>query len=164
MADKETEIWAAKTKQIEVERVKATKALDGQNARKIDLAYLDPKLINSKGFSRDPNVIMKSIERMTDKGMMFAFGGVALGIISYVASLVGFAFRLGAAGGMLSGVMSGLSSIGLGLATLMSIIVIGGEIFFKIKNKKKISSSLWTAVWTIIIVVLYVLIRSLIMN
>ena len=50
----------------------------------------------------------------------------------------------------------------VGLAILMSLIVIGTEIAYKIKGGQKLSSSFWTAIGALAIVALYILVLRLI--
>lgn len=160
MADKETEKEWEKSKRIDAERIKAARALSNEKQDKTNLAFLDPNMTKVKGWSSDPNVILASIERMGNRSMALALGGVVLSVIGYVGGMVTSSFRLGMAGVIISALPSGAGMILVGLAILMSLIVIGTEITYKIKSGRKFSSSFWTAVGTLVIVALYILISS----
>ncbi len=160
MADEETEKEWAKSKRIDAERMKAARALLNEKPDKVNVAFLDPNATKVKGWSNDPNVIFASIERMGNRSMALALGGIVLSVIGYVGGMVAVNFKLGAAGAMISGLPSGAGMILIGLAILMSLVVIGTEITYKIKNGRKFSSSFWTAVGTLVIVALYILISS----
>lgn len=160
MADKETEKEWEKSKRIDAERMKAARALLNEKPDKVNLAFLDPNVTKVKGWSNDPNVIFASIERMGNRSMALAIGGIVLPVIGYVGGMVTSSFKLGMAGVIISALPSGAGMILVGLAILMSLIVIGTEIAYKIKNGRKFSSSFWTAVGTLVIVALYILISS----
>ena len=160
MADKETEKEWEKSKRIDAERMKAARALSNEKQDKSNLAFLDPNMTKAKGWSSDPNVILASIERMGNRAMALAIGGIVLSIIGYAGGMVTTSSKLGVAGVIISALPSGAGMILAGLAILMSLIVIGTEIAYKIKGGQKLSSSFWTAVGTLVIVALYILISS----
>lgn len=162
MADEKTEKEWKKSKRIDAERMKAARALSNEKQDKTNLAFLDPNMTKVKGWSSDPNVILASIERMGNRSMALALGGVVLSVIGYVGGMVTTSFKLGAAGMMISGLPSGAGMILVGLAILMSLIVIGTEIVYKIKSGRKFSSSFWTAIGALVVVALYILVLRLI--
>ena len=160
MADDETKAEWEKSKRIDAERMKAARALSNEKQDKSNLAFLDPDMTKVKGWSSDPNVILASIERVGNRSMALALGGIVLSVIGYVGGMVTTSFKLGAAGMMISGLPSGAGVILVGLAVLMGLVVIGTEITYKIKNGRKFSSSFWTAVGTLVVVALYILVSS----
>ncbi len=163
MADKKTEAEWEKSKRIEAEKMKAARALAAEK-NDTNVAYLEPKMTKVKGWSNDPNVILASAERIGDKMVVLALAGVVFGIIGILGGIVVETFQLGLAGMMISGLPDGVSFLCFGIAVLMAIVVIGSEIVYKIKNKRKFSPALWSAVAAIIITALYALVYWLIIR
>ena len=162
MVDQETEEWAKKSRQIEAERMKAAKDLNEKVQEKSNLAFLDPSNTKVKGWSNDKNVIMASMERMGNRSVILAVMGVVLGVIGYAGEMVSNLSKLGMAGAMIGGIPSGISYVCMGLAILMAMITIGGEIYNKIKLGRHFSSSMWSAVGAVVVVALYLLVRFLV--
>ena len=75
-ADAETEKEWAKSKRIDEERMKAARALSDEKPDKVNLAFLGPNMTKVKGWSSNPNVILASIERMGNRSMALALGGI----------------------------------------------------------------------------------------
>jgi len=164
MADKVTEAEWKKSKRIEAERAKAVEDLTKEKPNQENLAYLDPQSTRVKGWSRDTNVILASVERIGNRAVVLAFAGVVLGIIGYAGGMVSGVFNLGMAGVLVSGLPSGVSFLCLGAAVLMAIITMGSEIFYKVKDKKKLSAAFWSAIGAVVVVVVYSVIQQLIIR
>ena len=162
MADKETEEWAKKTRAIEAERAKAAREVEKEQSSKVNVSYLDPRLTKVKGFSRDPNVIRANTERMADRSVIFAIGGVVLNIIGRVGAMVATTSRLGAAGAMIAGLPEAIGMFGMGLAVLMALISGGSEVVFKLKYGRKLGAAFWSAVGAIATVAIYQIVSALI--
>ena len=163
MADRETELEWGKSKRIEVERMKAAKAIAEEKSEKTNLAFLDPKVIKVKGWSADPDVVLSSGERMGNRAIVLALGGVVLDFVGSVGMVVSSTFDLGL-GGMILSIPSAVGLFCIGLAILMAIVAIGCEIYLKIKRGRKFSVAFGTSLWAIGIVISYIVIRWLIMR
>ncbi len=164
MADEETEKEWKKSKRIEAEQMKAVRALAEEKPDKINLAFLDPKTTKTRGWSSDLDVILASIERMGNRAIFLAMGGIVLSIIGYVGGIVTFVSNLGLAGVMISSLPSGVGMFGIGVAVLMSLIVIGGEIVFKIRFGRRIGTSFWTAIGALGLVAIYMIVMQMILR
>ncbi|MBR3228787.1 hypothetical protein IKF67_00940 [Candidatus Saccharibacteria bacterium] len=162
MADAETEAEWAKSKRIEAEKAKAAKALAESKPDKSNLAFLDAPDTKVKGWSSDSNVILAHAEKMGNRSIILAVCGVVLSIIGYVGGIVSATANLGLASIIISGIPSGIGFICMGLAVLMAIITIAGEITNKVRKGRKFSSTFWSALSAIIVVVLYWLVWSII--
>lgn len=163
MADGDTEKWALKSKQIEAERMKAARDLAGQKPDKANLAFLDPKSTKVKGWSKDPDVIKADIERMGNRALIFAVAGAALSLIGYVGGIVTSSFKLGLGGVMISGLPSGIGYLCLGIAVLLGLIVMGVELYQKIRKGAKLTSAFWTGFSAMLVVVAYLAVQMLLM-
>ena len=163
MADKETELEWEKSKRIEAERMKAAKAIAEEKSEKTNLAFLDPKVTKVKGWSTDPDVILSSSERMGNRAIILALGGVVLDFVGSVGAVVSSTFNLGL-GGVILDIPSAVGLFCIGLAILMAIVAIGCEIYLKIKRGRKFSVAFGTSLWAIGIVILYMVIRWMIMR
>jgi hypothetical protein len=163
MADQKTAEWAKKSKQIESERLKAARDLNTKKPEKANLAFLGPKLTKG-GWSKDTNAILASAEKIGNRSSILAFAGVVLGIIGMAGDIVSELNNLGLAGVMIGGLPSSISYFCLGLAVLMAAITVGSEIYYKIKQSRKFSSSFWSAIGAISVVALYFTVRWLIIR
>lgn len=164
MADLETEGWAEKSKQIEAERMKAAKAVAEEKPDKSSLAFLDPKATKVKGWSNDANVIVANAERMGNRAVVFAVCGMVLDIIGTVGGMVTSANNLGMGGLIISGLPSGIGLFGIGLAFLMAVITVGVELFYKLKNGRKMTMATWSAVAAIAVCVGYLWVKMFVLN
>ena len=78
MADKETEAEWKKSKRIEAEKMKAARSLAYHEEDKVNQAFLDPAKV--RGFSRDPNVVARSAERLANVSIVSTLLGILFGI------------------------------------------------------------------------------------
>ena len=163
MADAETKKEWAKSKRVETERMKAAQALAEEKPNKVNQAYLDPKATKVKGWSNDPDVILANAERMGNRSMIFALGGILMSIIGYTGGIVTSTFNLGLGGVVISGLPSMIGKFCVFAGVLMSLVTVGCETYFKFKNRRKFSAVSWTALVTLGLVALYILILRLIM-
>lgn len=162
MADAETEEWAKKSKEIEAERMKAIRDLDENKADRVNLAYLDPKATRVKGWSNDPNVILASAERMGNRAIALAVAGVMLSIIGFAGSMVASSFKLGTAGGLISGLPSAIGGVCMGTGVLMGLIAVGSELYNKRRFGRKLTTTFWSGISAIAVIVVYFLAQMLI--
>ena len=161
MVDKKTEAEWVKSKRIEAEKLKADKALADEQPSKANLAYLDPKRTKVKGFSKDKDVILASLERYGNRSFLFAILAVVFEIMGIAGEMVTRVGNLGSAGVMIAGVPSGLAMVLLGLAGISVIVAISGEIYFKAKTGRKFGSAFWSAVFAVPVIGVYFLIQWL---
>lgn len=164
MADEDSIKWAEKSKQIEAEKMKAARALVSEKQDKTNLAFLDPKTTKVKGWSNDFDVVMASAERIGNRSLLFAVGGIVLDIIGMVGGMVTSAFQLGVAGAIIAGLPSGIGYFCIGIGVLMAMVTVGCEIVFKVKKGKKFTSVIWSAVATIGVITVYLIARWLIIR
>lgn len=162
MADTETEEWAKKSKRIEAERMKAIRDLDENKADRANLGFLDANPTKVKGWSNDPNVILASAERMGNRSIALAVVGVMFSIIGFAGSIVSSTFKLGTAGGMISGIPSAIGGVCMGTGVLMGLIAIGSELYNKRRFGRKLTSTFWSGVSAIAVIVVYFLAQMLI--
>ena len=155
MADVETEQEWEKSKRIEAERMKAAQALAESKPEKAGLEFLGPKKTKVKGWSNDPDVMIASAERMGNRALIFAIGGIVLSVIGYAGGMVGSGFNLGLAGAIISALPSGIGMLLMGIGVLMALVTMGVEVYHKIKAKRKLDSAFWTAVGAVGVVVVY---------
>ena len=148
------EEWALRSKQIEAERQKAIKALEEEKPSQANLAFLDPKTTKVKGWSKDPDVVAADFERMGNRALIFAVGGVALDLTGYFGSKASTGPE-----GMILALPSYLSYTCLGLAVLMGIVVMGVKLEQAIRRKKKLDLPFWTGVSAILVVVIHVIVK-----
>lgn len=161
MADTETEEWAKKSKQIEAERMKAVLDLDENKTDKINMAYLDPKETKAKGWSSDPNAILASAERMGNRANILAVAGVMFSIIGFAGSAVSSSFKLGAAGGLISGLPSTVGGVCMGVGGLMGFIAIGSELYQRFRFGRKLTSTFWSGSGALVVIIVYILAQTL---
>ena len=159
MADSEVEKEWDKSKRIEAERMKAIRDLEERKPDSSGLALLDPKQTKVKGWSKDPDVVIADIERMGDRALIFVIGGVVLAIIGYVGGMATEGFHLGAGGVIISGLPNGIGLLSMGVGALMALATIGVDIYFRVRSRRKLGSSFWTAIVAIVVVVIYFVVR-----
>lgn len=145
--DEETRKEWEKSKRIETERMKAAKALEEDKSSQINSAFLDVETSNLKGYSRDADSLIRSIEKVSGFSLGFAIFGIVLrffapmvpdpsGVIAKVASYIGTT-------------MLGISII-LAAGSLMGVFLINRKTKFDFKNVAV------TAVIALIIVLIYI--------
>ena len=127
----------------------------------LHLSYLPPQ--KPKGFSKDPEVIMASAERLANVSIIFAILGVVFGIFSSFASIETSAFNLGLAGAGLVMVIGTVNTIGIGVAILTGLVSLVSSIIFASKTKRKVKPIIITASVSLAIVVIYYIAQRLIM-
>ena len=160
MADAETEAEWEKSKRIEAERAKAAAAVEHEKPSRENLAYLDPSRTKVKGWSRDPNVMLASAERMGNRSIALAVGGAVLSFIGMAGDMVTVVGGLGMAGVIISTLPQALGFLCMGLAVLMAVIVLVLGVAQKVKYGRKLPASFWSAVGTLVVVGLAVLVRG----
>lgn len=154
MADEETEAEWAKSRRIEAEKMKAARALANEKPNKTNLAFLDPKVTKVKGWSNDPDVILADGEKMGNRALIFAIGGLILSFIGTMGGIVSSTFNLGLAGIILA-LPSALGLVCLGVAMLMAISAISCEVYLKTKKGRKFSVAFWSSLGTIALIIIY---------
>lgn len=163
MADKETELEWEKSKRIEAERMKAVKDLEEQKPDKISLAYLDPKMTKVKGWSKDPDVMLASIERMSNWAVVLVVGGAVLSVIGMFGGIVAETSNLGLGGVLVSGLPSGVGMLLMGIGAIMSLVVIGFQLYARFRLGRKLDTSFWTAIGALAFNILFFIARIVLM-
>lgn len=164
MADKETELEWEKSKRIEAERMKAVKDLEEQKPDKISLAYLDPKMTKVKGWSKDPDVMLASTERMANRAVVLVISGAVLSIIGMAGGIVTETSNLGLGGVLISGLPSGVGMLLMGIGAIMSLVVIGFQLYARFRLGRKFDTSFWAAVGALIFNILFWMARIMLMT
>lgn len=161
MADQETEARWAKLRRIEEEKAKAARDLEERDENKANLAYLP--VIKPRGFSRDPNVIMQSAERMANISITFCLLGVIFGIFNWIFSVIATTNNLGASGGaVIAMVFNAINILGIGVAIITGIVTLGCTAVFARRTKRKVKPIIITASTSLILIVIYYLVQNLI--
>ena len=151
MADAETEAEWAKLRRIAKEKEKAAKALEEAKPDKTALVYLDPKSTKVKGFSRDRDVQLRTVEKFANVSIIFVIAGVVLGFISRAGGVVSEVGRLGAGGAVIAGLPQALSMICLAISVIAAITGIISSIWAKTKYGIKTKYTLQISVITLIV-------------
>ena len=99
-------------------------------------------------------------ERMGNRALILALSGVFLGIIGYFGSKANTGFG----DIIISGLPSGLSSICLGIATILGMVVTGMELYWRIHQKKKLTLSFWTGLSAVLIVVIFFIVKTFLLS
>ncbi len=159
MADQETEEWAAKSKRIQEERMKANRALAKESLDASALAFLDPK-VSHKGYSKDASDVVRSFERFANISVVLAGAGLLFGIINYVAASA----DLGTGGAVLTALTGIGEKVVVILAAFLAVLVLGATIFYKIKDKRRVGAELGTAIGAIVLLVLYLILFRVVLS
>lgn len=162
MADQETEARWAKLRRIEEEKAKAARDLEERDENKANLAYLP--VIKPRGFSRDPNVIMQSAERMANISITFCLLGIIFGIFNNIFLVImqsnPSSAQVGAA--IMAAVIGAVNMLGIGIAIVTGIVTLGCTAVFARRTKRKVKPIIITASTSLILIVIYYLVQNLI--
>ena len=141
MADAETEAEWAKLRRIAEEKKKAAKALENTKQDKVALSYL-------KGFSRDRESVMMSVEKFANAGIVFVIAGAILKLISRAMT------------GTIAGVVDGVGMIGLVVGVIAAVTGIISSLYAKIKFKTKMNYTIVVSVIALVVFGIYELVGS----
>ena len=161
MADKEVEEWAAKSKAIEAERMKAAKAIVEEKLDRTNEAFLDPKLTKVKGYSKDTDVILASAERIGNRALVLVICGLLLAFVARMGGYLVSVFRLGLFG-MMFEILSAAAAFLLGLGFIMGLVTIGFGLYYKCREGRRLTMAFWTALGAVGIVVVLVVVSMLV--
>ncbi len=155
MADAETEKEWAKLKKIEAEKMKAEQALEKEQSSKENLAFFDARMLKKRvrGFSKDPNLIIESAEKYSEKGVIFAPIGLALDIIGMMGGILTEIGNFGLGGVIISGIPSGIGMTLMLVAGFFAVTTLVLTLIFAGKSKKKIMHIIVADVFTIVVLV-----------
>lgn len=161
MADEETKNWAKKTRQIEEERLKAMRASIEEEKKfdKVNLAYLDPRQVKIKGWSVDRHLLLKKTEKLGTWSAILVPIGVVMELIAEVGAIVTEMNNLGLAGVMISGLPAAVSGICLGLSAVFIPLIMGVELYCKIRDRRKFGMGWWSAMGAAAVLILCILLR-----
>ena len=148
--DEETKKEWEKSKRIEAERMKAAQAVANDDSERINSAFLDVRSTNLKGYSRDVESLVRSIEKVSGFGLGFAVVGVILrlvapiipdqsGVIAKVGSLAGAAM--------------------LGAAIISAVVVFACYFYFREKTNFDFKNILVTAAVAFVVALIYVILN-----
>lgn len=120
-----------------------------------NLAYLNPKDFKKKarGFSKDPDAIIASAEKWSEKSVIFAAVGLALCIIGRMGGLLSEIGRFGLGGVIISDIPSSIGMVLMAVAGFLAIATLVLTLIYAGKSKKKIISIIIADVFTIAILV-----------
>ncbi|MBQ3476207.1 hypothetical protein IJH26_01705 [Candidatus Saccharibacteria bacterium] len=141
--DEKTKSEWEKSKRIEEERMKAARNLANHAESKANQAFLAPE--KARGFSRDPNVVMASAERMASISIIFTLLGIIFSIFSQIFAIVAEANKLGLAGSGVSMVLGAVQSIGIGVGALTGVIALVCTMIFGRKTHLNVKHIIITA-------------------
>ncbi len=164
MADKETEAEWARMRQVEAERQKAAKAVREEDAKqgKVNLAFLAPTGTKTKGWSSNPDVVLADAEKMANRSLILALCGILLIVIGDMGNMVSQAFELGLAGLVLA-IPGTVGALCAGVATLIAVIVMGYELYAKLKRGRSIDHAFFTALGAVLALVIYICLKKMIL-
>ena len=161
MADQETEARWAKLRRIEEEKAKAARDLEERGENKANLAYLP--VIKPRGFSRDPNIIMQSAERMANISITFCLLGIIFGIFNNIFLVIMQSNPSSAqVGAAIMAVIGAVNMLGIGIAIVTGIVTLGCTAVFARRTKRKVKPIIITASTSLILIVRYYLVQNLI--
>lgn len=161
MADQETEARWAKLRRIEAEKTKAARDLEERGENKANLAYLP--IMKPRGFSRDPNAIMQSAERMANISAISCLLGVVFGIFENVFAMVMSANPYSSmGGGAIAIIFSAVNALGIGVAAITSVVALICTVIFARRTKRKVKPIIITASTSLVLVAIYYFVRNLI--
>ena len=145
--DEETKKEWEKSKRIETERMKAVQALEEDESIRINSAFLDVKPTRLKGYERDTESSIRSIERAAD----FSVGAVILGIvIRFAISMIPLPL------GMLANVIRLIGVCLLGISVILAVGALGYVFYYRKKTKFKFKSIVITAAVALVITIVYI--------
>lgn len=161
MADKETEAEWEKSKRIEAEKMKAARSLAYHEEDKVNQAFLEPAKV--RGFSRDPNVVARSAERLANVSIVSTLLGILFGIFLQLVSIEIEAFKLGLAGGGIAMVFGVINTVGIGMgvSTGAIVLVCGGVTMLK-RTARKLKPAIITAAISLTLIIIYYIVQYLI--
>ena len=164
MADAETEKWAEKTRQIEKERLKATRAAteEDQKFSKANSAYLDAREKKIYGWSSDHHLLLAQTEKLGTWSAILAPAGVVMEIIANAGVVVTQTNSLGLAGATISGLPGALAGICFLAAVLFAALVVCVELYCKIRDDHKFGMGWWSALGSMAVLLIYALAMELI--
>ncbi|MBR0242760.1 hypothetical protein IJQ51_02320 [Candidatus Saccharibacteria bacterium] len=161
MADQETEARWAKLRRIEAEKTKAARDLEERGENKANLAYLP--ITKPRGFSRDPNAIMQSAERMANISVIFCLLGVVFGVFENIFAMVMSANPYSSmGGGAIAIIFSAVNALGIGVAAITSVVALICTVVFARRTKRKVKPIIITASTSLILIVFYYLVQNLV--
>lgn len=143
MADAETEAEWAKLRRIAEEKKKAAKALENTKQDKVALSYLEPSSTKVKGFSKNREVVMNSVEKFANASIVFALGGVILKLIARAME------------GYMAGMFDGIGMICFVVAVVAAITGITSSFYTKIKYKTKMNYTIFICIIALVVFGVY---------
>ena len=139
-----------KQERIKEEREKAARAIEEEDKKqaRLNLAYLDfsgmPKI---KGFSRGPEAMRQSCERLANFSSVMAAAGILIDFLGKIVDVRG----LGTSGAMMIGLIGGLGSVMVIVAIFVAIFAVGSVIATKKKYRIKAKDALKTATMVLVV-------------
>ena len=160
MADLEAEKEWENSKRIEEERLRAYRDTEAQKGHPENKAFLTPVKPSKWRFYSDPDVTIRTAEKLTNAGVIITVTGIALMIIGIVGEVTSFANKLGAGAAIIAGLPTGLglSLIAVAMFIMAPSLVIA--IIVGVKNKRNVKGVIWSAAFSIAIVIAFFVIKS----
>ena len=138
MADAETEAEWAKLRRIAKEKEKAARALEDAKQDKVALSCLDPAPARAKGFSRNRETVIRSVEKFANFSILFVIFGIMLELIGRAVAMTTMA--------VVAGILQGLGTVCLVVAIVSAVTGVISSIYTKIKYKTKMNYTIWVSV------------------
>ncbi|MBR3253890.1 hypothetical protein IKF86_01430 [Candidatus Saccharibacteria bacterium] len=160
MADLETEKKWENSKRIEEERLRAYRDTEAQKGHPENKAFLTPVKPSKWRFYSDPDVTIRTAEKLINAGVIMTVTGIALMIIGIVGEVTSFANKLGAGAAIIVGLPTGL---GLGLIAVAMFITASSlviAIIVGVKNKRNVKGVVWAAAFSILLVVVFFVLKN----
>ena len=160
MADSEIEKEWAKSKRIEKERMKAFHDTEAQKGHPENKAFLTPVKPSKWRFYSDPDVTIRTAEKLTNAGVIMSVTGVVLMIIGIVGEVTSFANKLGAGAAIIAGLPTGLGLGLIGVAMFITVPSLVVAIIVGAKNKRNVKSVIWAVAFSIVLVVVFFVLKN----
>lgn len=160
MVDSEIEKEWAKSKRIEEERMKAFHDTEAQKGHPENKAFLTPVKPSKWRFYSDPDVTIRTAEKLTNAGVIMSVTGVVLMIIGIVGEVTSFANKLGAGAAIIAGLPTGLGLGLIGVAMFITVPSLVVAIIVGAKNKRNVKGVIWSAAFSIVLVVVFFVLKN----
>ena len=147
--DEEKKEWE-KSKRIEAEKMKAARAIAEEKPSRVNSAFLDVKPTNLKGYERDVESSIRSIERAGD----FSVGMAILGIVvRFAIGMIPLPL------GILAQVIKLIGVCMLGISAILAIGSLSYVFYYRKKTEFKFKNVVITASIALMIVIIYVVLN-----
>ncbi len=154
-----------KYQRIKVEREKAAEALRSEDEKEMkrNSAYLALGDAKVRGYTRDPNVVMRGAERLANISVILAMFSVVMGLLSVAAQMISIVNNLGMASAVIVGIPVAISGISGVVSLGLAVLALWGAIMYGKKSRFRVKNTVVAAIASIVIVGGYQLVKFLLL-